>query len=422
MSNKARRIFIATQMVLAIMFMSSLAFAGEIDILVQKLVDKGILTPGEAQQVVAETKEEVKKKTIKGENESLPQWLQTMKLKGDFRLRFEQQMTPGEGTATQDRHRGRYRLRLGLESKVNDQLKIGLRLASSEGEQTSTNQTFKGGFNGKDIVIDQVYAEYAVPLKKTDLKLIGGKIPNPFYATDLMWDGDVNPEGVAFKIEKPITENMKFFSNGAVFFLYESSSSYDEPTIFGIQGGLSGKFIGREYKTGLTYYDFHNFNGTGLTVATIFPGKQVNTNTLSSSQYVYDYNIVDFNAEYNLLTIDLFGKVLPLKLYGNYLKNIASAVKYDTGWMIGFQLGKAKEKGDWDFSYNYRVLQADAMIAELVDSDFHTGGTNARGHKFGLNYMLMKNTSLGLTFFNTWQNAGAKNYKNILQVDLNFKF
>ena len=31
--------------------------AGEIDILLQKLVDKGVLTPGEAQQIGAETKE-----------------------------------------------------------------------------------------------------------------------------------------------------------------------------------------------------------------------------------------------------------------------------------------------------------------------------------------------------------------------------
>jgi hypothetical protein len=131
---------------------------------------------------------------------------------------------------------------------------------------------------------------------------------------------------------------------------------------------------------------------------------------------------VDFNAEYNPLTIDLFGKTLPVKLYGNYLKNIAHGVRYDKGWLVGFQLGKAAAPGDWDFGYSYRVLQADAMIAELVDSDFHAGGTNGKGHKFSLNYMLLKNTSLGLTFFNTWQDTGTKNYKNILQVDLNFKF
>jgi hypothetical protein len=345
-----------------------------------------------------------------------------MKLNGDFRLRFEQQMTPGEGTATQDRHRGRYRLRLGLESKVNDRLKVGLRLASTEGEQTSTNQTFKNGFDGKEIDIDQAYAEYAAPFKNADLKFVGGKMPNPFYCTDLMWDGDITPEGVAFKIEKPITQNNTFFANGATFFLYESSSSYDEPTIFGIQTGLLGKFMERDYKMGVTYYDFHNFTGTGLTVATIFPGKQVNTNTLSSSSYVYDYNIIDFNTEYTPLVINLFGKSLPLKLYGNYLNNIAPGVKYDKGWLIGFQLGKAKEKGDWDFGYSYKVLGQDAMIGELVDSDFHGGGTNGRGHKISLNYMLLKNTSLGLTYFNTREETGTKNYKNLLEVDLNFKF
>jgi len=38
-------------------------FAGEIDTLVNKLIEKGVLTPGEAQQIITETKEEVKKET-----------------------------------------------------------------------------------------------------------------------------------------------------------------------------------------------------------------------------------------------------------------------------------------------------------------------------------------------------------------------
>jgi polyhydroxyalkanoate synthesis regulator phasin len=46
---------------------TSRAYASEIDILVRKLVDKGVLTPGEAQQVLNETKEEVKINLAKGE-------------------------------------------------------------------------------------------------------------------------------------------------------------------------------------------------------------------------------------------------------------------------------------------------------------------------------------------------------------------
>ncbi|MCX7661816.1 MAG: hypothetical protein N2Z79_03935, partial [Candidatus Omnitrophica bacterium] len=45
-----------------IMFMvSSICFAGEIDLLLQKLVEKGIFTPGEAQQIKTETQEQIKK-------------------------------------------------------------------------------------------------------------------------------------------------------------------------------------------------------------------------------------------------------------------------------------------------------------------------------------------------------------------------
>ncbi|HOU36942.1 MAG TPA: hypothetical protein PK562_06700, partial [Candidatus Omnitrophota bacterium] len=38
----------------------TLAFGGEIDLLVDKLVEKGVLTQGEAQQLITETKEEVR--------------------------------------------------------------------------------------------------------------------------------------------------------------------------------------------------------------------------------------------------------------------------------------------------------------------------------------------------------------------------
>ena len=65
------------------------SYAGEIDLLLQKLVDKGVLTAGEAQQIGTETKEQVKSEIAKGKYSSLPEWVQNIKMKGDFRVRYQ---------------------------------------------------------------------------------------------------------------------------------------------------------------------------------------------------------------------------------------------------------------------------------------------------------------------------------------------
>ena len=61
----------------------SSSYAGEIEILLQKLVEKGVLTAGEAQQIGTETKEQVKADIAEGKFSSLPAWVQNTKLKGE---------------------------------------------------------------------------------------------------------------------------------------------------------------------------------------------------------------------------------------------------------------------------------------------------------------------------------------------------
>ncbi|MFA5373539.1 MAG: hypothetical protein WC354_05075, partial [Candidatus Omnitrophota bacterium] len=55
------------------------AWAAEIDVLVDKLVEKGVLTQGEGQQLITEAKEETRRELAQGKNETLPKWLQTTK-------------------------------------------------------------------------------------------------------------------------------------------------------------------------------------------------------------------------------------------------------------------------------------------------------------------------------------------------------
>jgi len=147
------------------------SFAGEIDLLLQKLVDKSVLTAGEAQQIGTETKEQVKREIAQGKYSSLPAWVQNTKLKGDMRLRYQYKHVKDK--VKDDTHVGRLRLRLGLESKVNDKIIVGIGMATnSGGDPRSTNITFgdkNGGYSTKmEVRLDYAYAKYmALPWFKS---------------------------------------------------------------------------------------------------------------------------------------------------------------------------------------------------------------------------------------------------------------
>ena len=90
------------------------AAAQSSDALLNKLVQKGILTEQEAKEMLDESKKESDKAASKS---GLSSWVSSLKFSGDFRARYDgvyqDDSNSGPGTATQDRHRFRYRLRFG---------------------------------------------------------------------------------------------------------------------------------------------------------------------------------------------------------------------------------------------------------------------------------------------------------------------
>ena len=75
--------------VMGLMFMSvPKTFAGEIDILVDKLVEKGILTRSEANEVLSETKEEVKRQAASVDTSGVPKWVQKTKIMSSSRQKL----------------------------------------------------------------------------------------------------------------------------------------------------------------------------------------------------------------------------------------------------------------------------------------------------------------------------------------------
>jgi hypothetical protein len=417
----------------------SSAFAAEIDVLVNKLVEKGVLTQGEAQQLVTEAKEETRKEIAQGKNETLPKWLQTTKFSGDMRIRYQgEDHSSGVNNATRHRDRGRFRLRYGFEMKPNELMKVGFKMATGENktngpEQTSTNQTFTNSFQNKPIWVDQAYVEYRpfgnqdLTLLK-DMKLVGGKFANPFYTTDLVWDSDINPEGGYAQFTPSFGAAINPFLTIGFLPIGESSSDSNDPFLFAAQGGLGGVVMTRPYKVGVSYYNYENVKGNAWNTYSANYTPTIN-NSLDGTLLKYDFNILQVVGEFSPIDLTLLGNSLPLTILGDYAKNLGdSNIKEDTAWLAGIKLGKAKDKGTWEVFYNYRQIGQDAVLATINDSDFHLGGVASKGHKMGLTYAVMPNSTLGLAYFMTspykYDVGTAYSNKNIdiIQFDWVTKF
>ncbi len=415
-----RKLFLTISFLLTMALMPGLCFAGEIDILVNKLVEKGVLSHGEAQEIITETKEEVRAQIAAGTSDMLPGWLQRTKLKGDLRLRYQYSDTDGDSKS--GRHRERVRFRLGLESKVNEQWTVLAGLATGSSDPRSTNQTMQDTFSTKGINLDYAYAVYA---PAGWLNLYGGKMkrkPILWEPTDLLWDGDVNPEGVAFTIENSL-DQLDLFMNSGFFILDESSSKSNEPYMAYVQPGMEWEMTDNvKLKAALTGYIVHtkNYNMDNSADTN-------SKNTLDSTLHRYDYDSVSPAVELKIRE-PLNGIVPYFSCFGEYI-NANDPNSENSGYAVGFKLGdkKVKKKGNWQAKYIYRKLERDAWFDALPDSDAYDGETNVKGHEVAFKYGLSKNVELGLDYYhmNPIKDLGSQ-YKNreqdVVQVDCVMKF
>ncbi len=424
----------------AVFLCGSFAFAGEVDVLVNKLVEKGVLTQGEAQQMLTEAKEEGRKEIAQGKNEVLPKWLQTTKFAGDMRVRYQ-----GENkTGAKHRDRGRFRLRYGFEMKPNELMKVGFKMATGSNsyngaggaamgpEQTSTNQSFTGMFQNKPIWVDQAYVEYR-PFGNTDLmilkdmKLTGGKFPNPFYTTDMVWDPDINPEGGYVQFTPSYGAAWNTFFTFGFLPIGESSADSNDPFLFAMQGGVGGTIKARPYKFGASYFNYDNIKGYNWNTYSNNYTPTIN-NSLDGTQLKYDFNILEVAGEFSPIDLPaVLDNPLPLTLLGDYANNLAKGSPRDhVAWLAGLKMGKAKDKGTWELFWNYRQIGQDAVLATINDSDFHLGGVAAKGNKFGLTYAVMPNSTLSCSYFITDPyksfQAGINKHIDLWQVDWVTKF
>src|SRR5437773_6732758 len=168
--------------------------------LLDLLVRKKLITDQEAEEVRAELTKESTATPAGKWKLSTP--ITELELYGDARLRYEIRSGETDSQDTLQRNLPRYRLRRGLRGILADDWFFGVRLETGTNPRSS-NVTFgddSGGGNGPfaknsdGVFVGQAYLGYK---GFKDVTLTVGRMPNPLVTTPMVWDPDINPEGLA---------------------------------------------------------------------------------------------------------------------------------------------------------------------------------------------------------------------------------
>lgn len=418
------------------------------------------------QEVVAQAKLE-----RWGDVNAVPEWLDRLKWEGDIRLRYQGDLFSGSNApeavfqtigqdisnTQEDRQRERVRLRLGLNANIAGGVDAGIRLTTGNtSDPVSTNQTLGNTGNKYNVVLDRAFLKLT-PLD--DLTLWGGRLPNPFFSSDLVWDDDLNFEGAAVRYAPGALDPqraVKPFVTAGIFPLQEieenAATRVDDKWLFGVQAGVEWMPSTRmRFRLGAAYYEYENITGKanpalndtfnnrsapqfrqkGNTLFNIDNDGDANTNLWALAS---DYRIG------NLSAVAEFADFYPVHVIasfdwahnfgfdrGDILARTGQNLDEDVdGYQFKLTLGHPKftyqEDHEWQAFVGYRYLERDAVLDAFTDSDFHLGGTNHKGYFIGGSYALYKNTWLTAKWMSSDEISGLPLSIDVFQLDLNAKF
>ena len=420
-----RKAIVFIQGLLLALVLAMPAQAGEVDILVEKLLQKGILSKEDAADILQEVRQAAQEErqalvqataeTIRRDSTllaaDLPAWIKNTRFSGDLRLRYQMDDRPA---GAKDRHRGRYRFRLGFTNQITDDIEIGFGLASGPSNPRSSNQDMVNSFETPDFRLDYAYASWKPAAWMT---LTGGKFKNPLWLpNDLLWDSDIRPEGVNLALSYPGAGAFDLFMNAGFWIVDERGDSSRDPTLVVVQPGYRVRLGDRiAFKHAVTWYDFMHVQGTTLDYS-------ARSNTLRRDVLRNEYDVVSTAAELAFKNPATF---LPyLALHGEYVHNTRAKDGNDDGLVLGVKLGQEKVRRlhDWQVELLYRKIEQDAFVDAFPDGDHYGGRTGTHGYEVILVYGLKENVALGFDYYYIEQIRGNNRAEQIFQLDLNIRF
>jgi hypothetical protein len=216
------------------------------DPLLDLMIQKGMLTQEEAQKIRAEA--DALRTNALNQAMSPPEskWniskaIKNVELYGYIRLRYEDRQAETPPGDRLELDRGRAAVRLGLRGDLYDNFYFGL------GIETSSNPrspwiTFGGsspgpfGKSNTGVAVGQAYLGWRLG---DWADLTAGKMFNPLYTTSMVWDSDLNPEGLAERFRYAVG-NAEFFANFGQFLYQDNNPSYISGSLVNYYDGTTG--------------------------------------------------------------------------------------------------------------------------------------------------------------------------------------
>ncbi|HEY5678983.1 MAG TPA: putative porin [Pseudomonadales bacterium] len=408
--------------------------SSEVDLLIEKLVAKGILNEGDAKEIRAEVARERQQAAAApveiqdlgtlpvahAPAEAKEHWSDKISFKGDLRVRYqgeELDNAPSIGPFDIDeRNRWRIRWRAGVEADVSDRWEVGFGLASGGSDARSSNQTLRNAFSTGDARLDYAFARF----KAGDgVDVVAGKFKNPIWKPkDLLWDSDIRTDGVAVPMEFGVNDRVSAFVTPAYLVLTEDViGGQDDAAMWLLQAGANFDLSDAVSLTvAPTYYNFVNLKGSKGPITVDVPSNARG----EDDRFVYDYDSIALGGKLDIDGTELIPRV---SVFGEWVKAF-DPDEEDTGWLVGLALGDAKVSnfGDWQLKYNYRRLEADAWPEFLSDSDFFFGATNVKGSEFEFIWGLAKGVNVSVDYYTAAKFIGSDLEQDLLQLDLNVKW
>ncbi len=417
----------------------------------------------------------------------VPAWVKALTVYGDIRLRYQydqfgednlpaefyrlQTATPAWSpdviNTTTDRSRLTLRARLGVGAKISQDLSaaIGIGTGNTNGA-TSTSQTLGSYFNKYSLVIDTAFLRYE---PRYNLRVIGGRMPNPFYGSDLLWPEDLRFDGVVAQGEYDLAPGVYSYATLGAFPLQTFSTGGNGKWLGGLQVGAAGAWGANTlWRLGLAYFDYHNIEGVqetqpppggalaglGNYLSSAYPASaRLRGNTLmnindptSTADPVWGlaskFRPINLTAG---LTFRQFDPVA-VDLRVDYVKNSAfdladirqrsgvpdlQLAEQTSGAQLRLVVGNEllAEPGAWQMLLALRRFERDAWLDAFTDTTWNGGGTNYSGWSLGARYAFDRNAYVGLRWTSTRNLSDGSNdlssapFKlNTLQVDVNAGF
>lgn len=301
---------------------------------------------------------------------------------GDLRLRQE---LNGSDADAPNRSRSVLRARLRASYAVNDVITVGGQLATGDPDDPNTADVTLGEFvDDLNVSLDQAYMRASFG----GLTIWGGKFANPLRRTDLVWDGDVSPQGVAASYGVPVGDAR--FDARALYFILNEVVAGKGSDMLGGQVTAAMPLGTWGVDLAAAYYDYRLRSVAGADAGD-FRGNLLR----ADGTYLSDFDLGHLLAT---LSYRGMGARWPVGLTGEYVHNFGAAVHADDGYSVEMFAGRAANRGDWRLSYNYAVAQADAVFA-AVSHDNLGIATNYRLHALSIDHVLLDNTILNLTLY-----------------------